>query len=246
MEKLLYKLPEFEGPLDLLLYLISKNKLNIYDIEISLLLDQYLAYIDDLKRNDMDIQSEFLEMAAKLIYIKTVSLLPKHEECEKLKEELTGRLIEYQECKMMAKILADNICFDSFTRQPQDIDFDMTYTRNHELDEILNSYINVMGKNRRNLPVNEEKISSIVSRKIVSVSSKIIYVLRRLFKLDEINYNDLVCVGDGKSETIATFLAILELVKAKRIKIEDESGRLNIRLIRHGVKHEDKTITSSY
>ena len=80
MEKLSYKLETFEGPLDLLLYLITKNKLDICDIQISELLDQYMEQINAMQEADMDIASEFLEMAARLVYMKTVSLLPKHEE----------------------------------------------------------------------------------------------------------------------------------------------------------------------
>ena len=99
MEKLSYKLPAFEGPLDLLLYLVSKNKLNIFDIQISELVDQYTEHIDVMKEQNMDITSEFLEMAARLIYIKTVYLLPKHEEADELKKELSGQLIEYQQQK---------------------------------------------------------------------------------------------------------------------------------------------------
>ena len=245
MEKLLYKLPQFEGPLDLLLHLISKNKLNIYDIEISLLLEQYLAYIDELKQRDMDIASEFLEMAARLIYIKTVSLLPKHEECEKLKQELTGQLIEYQDCKLMAKVLSDNISFDVFSREPQDIELDMTYTRKHKLSELTSCYINMIGKNKKKLPLKEEAFSGIVSRKIVSVSSKITYILRKLFKLNKISYYELMNSCKERSEKIANFLAVLELVKAKRVRIADDDKQLQIKLIRFGDTNDDKTITSS-
>ena len=93
MEKISYKLPSFEGPLDLLLYLISKNKLNIYDIQISTLLDQYMEHIKAMQEQDMDVASEFLEMAARLVQIKTASLLPKHQEAEEFKEDLTGQLL---------------------------------------------------------------------------------------------------------------------------------------------------------
>jgi len=106
MDKLSYKLPVFEGPLDLLLFLISKNKLNIYDIPVSILVSQYIEHIRLMKDVDMEIASEFLEMAAKLVYIKTVSLLPKHEEADKLAEELTGQLLEYKVCKEIAEKLA--------------------------------------------------------------------------------------------------------------------------------------------
>ena len=86
LKTLSYKLEVFEGPLDLLLSLLSKNKLNIYDIPLAELLEQYMAHIDAMRENNMDVASEFLEMAARLVYMKTVSLLPKHDEVEKLKD----------------------------------------------------------------------------------------------------------------------------------------------------------------
>ena len=97
-EQPLFRLDNFEGPLDMLLKLISKNKLNIYDIKLQVLIEQYLQQIEVFKAQEMDISSEFLEMASRLIYIKTVSLLPKNQEIERLKEELTGELLEYNMC----------------------------------------------------------------------------------------------------------------------------------------------------
>ena len=101
-----YKVENFEGPLDLLLQLIARNKLNIYDIQMSVLIEQYLEQMEIFKNLEMEISSEFLEMASRLIYIKTVSLLPKHDEIVKLKEELTGELLEYQMCREMAQKLS--------------------------------------------------------------------------------------------------------------------------------------------
>ena len=106
MEKIQYKLEVFEGPMDLLLHLISVHKLNIYDIPIFELVEQYTDYVRQMQEADMDVASEFIEMAARLIYIKTVSLLPVYEEAKQLKEELTGELLEYRDCKLMAQKLA--------------------------------------------------------------------------------------------------------------------------------------------
>ena len=117
MEKLSYKLETFEGPLDLLLYLITKNKLDICDIQISELLDQYMEQINAMQEADMDVSSEFLEMAARLVYMKTVSLLPKHEEMEALRQELTGQLLEYQECKKVAAQLAERFSYNIYVRR---------------------------------------------------------------------------------------------------------------------------------
>ena len=106
MEQINYKLEVFEGPMDLLLHLISKHKLNINDIPIVELVNQYLDYVRQMKNADFDVAGDFLEMAARLIYIKTVSLLPRQEEAERLKKELTGELIEYRDCKIMAEKLS--------------------------------------------------------------------------------------------------------------------------------------------
>lgn len=117
-----YKLEAFEGPLDLLLTLISKNKLNIYDIKLTVLIDQYLEQIKAYEDADMDIASDFLEMASRLIYIKTVSLLPKHEDVQELKNELIGELLEYRVCKEIAEKLSHMTDgFDCFVRSPQEL-----------------------------------------------------------------------------------------------------------------------------
>ena len=99
-----FKLPVFEGPLDLMLTLIQKHKLNIRDIEISVLLEQFLLYLDQMQQADIEVAGEFLEMAAHLILIKSSALLPKHE-AEQLKKELEGALIEYAMAKAVAEKL---------------------------------------------------------------------------------------------------------------------------------------------
>lgn len=236
MEAISYKLSEFEGPLDLLLHLISKNKLNIYDIEISVLLAQYMEHIDKMKERNMDVASEFLEMAARLVYIKTVSLLPKHEESEELKKELSGELIEYQECKKVAKILSENIDFNSFTRDSANIDYDMSYKKKHDLKEIYNAYLTVIGKNKNKIPVKKEEFSGIVSRKIVSVSSRIIFVLKKLKRVKKLKYEALFEDSKNKSELVATFLAVLELVKGRELCIDDENDVVTVKLIGGGVR----------
>ena len=139
-EKLQYRLENFEGPLDLLLFLISKHKLNICDINISELLDQYTESIKDIENvMDMDEASEFLEMAARLVYIKTAMLLPRYDdEGEKLRQELQGELIEYRACKEAAENFRRSFCGNSiFSRAPMPIDSDNTYAREHPPTDIL-------------------------------------------------------------------------------------------------------------
>ena len=147
MENLTYKLEVFEGPMDLLLHLISKHKLNINDIPIVELVNQYLDYVRQMEDADFDIAGDFLEMAARLIYIKTVSLLPRHEEAETLKKELTGELIEYRDCKLMAEKLSHQTKgFDRYVREPQGGWVNYDYERFREGEELLDAYISVAGK----------------------------------------------------------------------------------------------------
>lgn len=233
MDKLSYKLEVFEGPMDLLLSLISKHKLDIMDIPIFELVEQYTDYVRQMQEADMEVASEFLDMAARLVYIKTVSLLPVHEEAEKLKQELTGELLEYRDCQIMAGKLAESaVGFDLFTRKPQAFEKDETYALLHETDELYKAYISALGKGKRKLPPPVSAFSAIVTTKIVSVSSKIVFILRRALKGKDLSFNTLIRESESRSDMVAVFLALLELVKAKRIVAEGEGDSLNFKLMR--------------
>ncbi len=233
MDKLEYKLEVFEGPLDLLLYLISKNKLNINDIELSVIVDQYIEQIRAMQQSDMDIASEFLEMASRLIYLKTVSLLPKHEEAEKMKEELALELMEYERCRKIAKLFSTMTDgFDTFIKSPEKVEFDKTYTNVHEKELILSSYIAAIGRGKRRLPPPTNVFSKIVARKIVSVSSKIVFVLKNLMRTGNKKMVRLFEGAQSRSELVATFLAVLELCKANRVHLEGSGDEMEISVVR--------------
>ncbi len=232
MEQLTYKLPVFEGPLDLLLNLISKNKLNIYDIEISLLLEQYTDKIKQMQEEQMEIASEFLEMASRLVYIKSTMLLPKHEEeVEELKKELTGQLLEYQECKRIAAMMSGIISFDVFCREPSKRDYDMTYTRVHNPVVLADAYIRAVGRGKKKLPPPEEAFKGIVARRVVPVGSRIVKVLNKLQKDGDTKYSVLFVECEDKSELVATFLAILELVKNRRIRVDGDGEDAVVKMV---------------
>ncbi len=221
MEKISYKLEVFEGPLDLLLYLISKNKLNIYDIPVAELLEQYMEHIDMMRLENMDVSSEFLTMASRLVYIKTAMLMPRKEEAEELKKELSGELIEYQLCKQMAGKLAEQASFDGFTRKEMKIDHDTTYSRSHSSDELLKAYINAVGRGMRRKPPSKENFRAIVGKKIVSVTERIGYVLKRIYKAHRLRFSALFEHAESRSELIATFLAVLDLIRNRKVNIDD-------------------------
>ncbi len=228
METISFKLDVFEGPLDLMLHLISKHKLNINDIEISKLLEQYLLYIEQAKEQDFELAGEFLEMAARLIYIKTVSLLPKPQDADQIKKELQGALIEYSLCKKAAEMLKNNFCgYDVFVREPTKIKLDSEYKLKHPPEKLVEIFFSM---NIKKFDVqkheNERKINAVVQQSVVSVISKIVYILKSLYKSGSARIDSLFVNMTGRSERVATFLAILELTKSGRLIISDDNTEI--------------------
>lgn len=234
-ETLSYKLDVFEGPLDLLLNLIAKNKLNIYDIPIAELLEQYMAQIHEMQAVDMDVASEFLEMATRLVHIKSVSLLPKKEEEAALKQELTGQLLEYQQCKEAAMRLRERFSLDGIVRAQADIPADLTYKRHHKPQELLSAYLSMLGKKKPPEPQKpEDTISKLITRRVVSVASQIVFVLRSLWKKRHVSLKELFRGKNDPSERVAAFLAVLELVKDKRLRVDGDGEDCEIKLTNGG------------
>ena len=226
MESISFKLEQFEGPLDLMLHLISQHKLDIYTSEITCVMQQYLQIIGDMQRQDMEIASSFLEMASRLVYIKTLSLLPKRQqEQEELTRELTGQLIEYSLCRQVAAVLGENYVGDRlFTHPAQLPETDATYRGIHRLEELMRAYLSAVGRGQRKLPPSQEVFRPIVRRHVVSVSSRIAYLLQRLYAKPQIPFLQLFAEITDRSELVATFLAVLELIKDQRIQVLDDEA----------------------
>ena len=228
-EQLSFKIAEVEGPLDLILHLISRHKLNIYDIEITKLLEQYMAYVQEAQRQNLELASEFLEMASRLVYIKSVSLLPKHEELEQqLRKELTGQLIEYTLCRQVAELLEQRfVGNDIFYRPMQVIEKDLSYRRSHQPDSLLQAYLSAVGKKK--LPQDGKKIfEPIMAKRVVSVQSKIVALLKRFYQEENIPFLELFDESRDRSDIVATFLALLELVKSRRVILEDDGKTVHL------------------
>ena len=227
MEELKFKLEVYEGPLDLMLSLIAKHKLNIYDIEISLLLEQFMLYLDRMKQADIEIAGEFLEMAARLIYIKTVSLLPKPEEAEEIKKELQGTLIEYSACKRAAEKLKAVFCGnDLFVREPVKLKTDSVYKLEHPAGILAETFLNMHIKKFDFRRAGEKKINDVVQQKAVSVISKVVYVIKTLYQCGSVFIENLFDGMTDRSERVATFLAVLELTKSGRIVLNDDNTKI--------------------
>lgn len=240
MEQINYKLEVFEGPMDLLLHLISKHKLNINDIPIVELVNQYLDYVRQMKNADFDVAGDFLEMATRLIYIKTVSLLPRQEEAEQLKKELTGELVEYRDCKIMAEKLSRSTDgFDRFVREPQPGYINYDYERFHEGEELLNAYISAAGRAQRKLPPPLDSFKVIVARKFVNVASKVGGVIEKLKAKRKVKFLNLFSDAQSKSDLVATFLAVLELAKTKKIILNGSMQDMEVSISEEGESVEN-------
>lgn len=221
-QSLSFKLETFEGPLDLLLHLIAKNKLNIYDISICDLLEQYMEHIHAWQEQNMEIASEFLEMASRLVYIKSASLLPKPEEADQLKDQLAGELLEYQTCRQLAAMLATRTeGFDRMVREPAKVEPDQTYLLTHEPPMLAHYYLAAVGRGLRRLPPPEAHFTPLVKKTVISVSSRIVYVLRHLFGGKKLKLQSLFARSQNRSEAVATFLAVLELIRERRVALDD-------------------------
>ena len=220
-----FKMEDFEGPLDLLLYLVSKNKMNIYDIEIVALIDQYVSMVNGLPVYQMESASEFIEMAARLVQMKSYFLLPKSEEAERMKEELTGMLVEYSACKEVAaqlRSMAEGVY--TVVREPAEVELDTEYRLRHDVYLLEEAYNALQGRSRQKQPPRQEQFEPLTTAPFVSVTSRIIHVLRGLMTGRVRRLRQLFVKEGGRSQTVATFLAVLELVRAGRIAIADDES----------------------
>ena len=233
MEPISYKLEVFEGPMDLLLHLITKHKIDIYDIPILQLVEQYVNYVREMQEENMEVASEFLEMAARLVYIKTVSLLPVYDEAQELKNELRDELLEYRDCKILAGKLSEMTDGFNYTvrEYAEDIAPDMSYKRLHEPSELLGAYSLAAGKKLRRLPPPIDTFKAIVTKKIVSVGSKIDSIVKSLKKKRKTRLFDIYRQAQSRSDLIAAFLAVLELAKNKTIFVSGDGEDVQIELL---------------
>ena len=166
-EVLTFKIEDFEGPLDLLLYLVGKNKMNLYDVNIMELIEQYTAAIREMQQDRMEISSEFIDMAAHLVQMKSALLLPRSPEAERMKAELTGRLIEYSACKEVAAQLGSR-ARDLYTvaREPMPLVGAAEYTRRHDPKWLVQAWFNLMGRSTRKKSPRRKSLSRSSPRRL--------------------------------------------------------------------------------
>lgn len=231
------KLEAFEGPLDLLLHLIDKNKVNIYDIPIVVITEQYLDYIKQMESKNLDIMSEFLVMAATLIKIKSKMLLPieetEEEEAVDPRQELVNRLLEYKMYKYISEDLKDKqmdasrILFKPPTIPEEIADYkeeidvsallsDLTLAKLHEI------FKSIVKKQVDKIDPIRSRFGKI-EKEDVNLSTKFVQIQEYGLLHRKFSFRNLLESQHSRMEVIVTFLGILELIKIGRIQIEQEN-----------------------
>ena len=240
MEQIIYKIEQFEGPLDLLLSLLAKNKMSIEDIQIAVICDQYIEYIETLQSYNIELSAEFLVMASQLMLIKSRKLLPRMDENEKDEdeEELKLALLEYERAKEASSMLGSlySIYNGRMEKDTDEIPADRSYVAEHDVNLLSSALMRIISTIEVTDEVASEKIKPLISTRTVSVSERVFFVLRTLI-LEGNRANVLTCFSDvtTKHKAVATFMALLEMLKAGRIyieeqeyAIEDEDGVINL------------------
>ena len=226
-------LGDFVGPLDLILHLLSKNKMEIKDIQISLILEQYLEWMNQRKEMDLEVASEFVTMASHLVFIKTRMLLSIHdEEAISEMEQLIATLEAHQRNENYLKIKAvvprmqerfqrgrDFIC-----KQPEPLQTDKVYRYVHQKEDLLRAMNQVMSRSDQKIIPPVTAFQGIVGREVYPVAEKAGEILRRLMQLGVTGFRALFRENRTRSEVVATFLAVLELCKANRILLSGDQN----------------------
>ena len=231
-EELTFHLEEFEGPLELLLALVTKHKMDLHNIPILALIDQYTRTVEAAQAVDPDVSSSFIEMAAHLVEMKSYLLLPRSTEGERMKQELTGQLIEYDQCRRMAALLrAKGEAAPVFVRRPMEVEWDNTYALHHAPQILADYWQALAGRTKTRRVPTQQQFEPLVTAPMVSVTSRVVYILRRMLGGTVAKMEQLFSRSQSRSTNVATFLALLELVRGGRIALDDR-GTLTMRRTR--------------
>lgn len=222
------KLDNFEGPLDLLCHLIDKNKMDIYDINLSQIADQYIEYLKKNENMDLEIASEFLLMASTLLYLKSKKLLPKQEEDEEeiTEEELIRRIAEYKNYKEVSKLLKENyeIYSKRYFKLQENIELPKQKLETlYESNLIPNLYAQIIQRNSTKLNKNAKNIEKIAIVENYTVSSKVKEMFRALVKQKKFVFNKMFSIKKhSKQEVVTAFSGLLELSRRSKVETTQE------------------------
>lgn len=226
MEALTYRLDQFqfEGPLDLLMALIQKNKVNIEDIPISLICDQYLEYLRVAQSMDMEIAGEFIVMASELMRIKSRMLLPRQQDEEDdPRAELADALLRFQQAKQAAVKMAElyKVFSGRMAKDTDEISIDTTYVADQQVTSLCLAVRRIIAANESRPKAEKTVFAPMIAKPIVPVEVKIVGILHRMSKKSSTSMEEILSDATSLPDLIAIFLGILELVKVRKILIED-------------------------
>ncbi len=223
------KIDNFEGPIDLLLYLIEKNKMDIYEINLTEITEQYMEYLNKMQELNLEIASEFLVMASTLLYLKSKNLLPKQEEEEEItEEELIRRIVEYKKFKEMSKVFKEN--YEEFSKRifkgPEDIELPKkTLEEKYDKNVIPEIYKEIVERTSVRLNQNAKNIEKIALVDTYTVGSKVKEMFKILIKSKKFVFNKVFSLSKrNKQEVVTAFTGLLEL--SRRDKVVTEQNEL--------------------
>ena len=231
MENLTYRIEQFEGPLDLLLTLIQKNKMNIEDIPIAEICDQYLEYIKAAQSMDMDLAGEFIVMASELMRIKSSMLLPRLKPDEKdPRAELADALLRYQQAKLAAQKMAPLYALYSgrFVKDTDEITVDTSYVADQQVTSLCAAVRRIIAANESRPKAEKQVFAPMIAKPIVPVEVKIVGILHHISKRKNPSMKDLLSDATSLPDMIAIFLGILELIKVRKIQIEEDPDHYTV------------------
>ena len=222
------KINNFEGPLDLLCHLIDKNKMDIYDINISEITDQYIKYIEQMEKMNLEITSEFLVMSSTLLYLKSKHLLPKQQDDEEeiTEEELIRRIIEYKKFKEITKKLKENFLQYSkrFYKFPEEIELPkQKIEKDYDSTIIPQIYKELLQKNTEKINKNASNIEKIAITETYTVGNTVKEMYRALVKFKKFTFNKLFSLKKhDKNEVVTAFSGLLEMSRRNKVTTEQD------------------------
>lgn len=222
------KIENFEGPLDLLCYLIDKNKMNIYDVNLSEITDQYIEYLNEMEEMNLEIASEFLVMASTLLYLKSKNLLPKQEEEEEeiTEEELIRRIIEYKKFKEISKVFKENydVYAKRFYKSQEEIKLPKQKLEKDYSNEVIPEiYRKLVERNSEKINRNAKNIEKIALVDKYTVADKVKEMYTILTKQKKFVFNKLFSLKKReKQEVVTAFSGLLELSRRSKVLTNQE------------------------
>lgn len=232
----------FEGPLELLLSLIAKNKVDIFDIPIALIAEQYSAYLEDLRRDNMEVAADFIRMAAELMLIKSKLLLPQKEDDEDPRKPLVDALLEYQRAKEASEFLKERSTkyFDRFVRQPEILD--LPYMRDHDKQLLAEAFQRIYERLTAKPEAKNEIFETMKHNREYTVEEKTVWLLKRLCNTGTADFEMLFSEMQSVGELCAGFLALLTLIAASRVGIL-KSGRAVLLILNRNAENNAEETT---